>query len=79
LDEELHNLPSSLNIINIKVIKLRKSWVGDVACLRRMKNAYKSLVLKPKGERLLGRSSHNGKTIIRIEYQLIKKDYAPWT
>jgi hypothetical protein len=50
-NEELHNLYSSTNII--RMIKLREiRWVGHVACMRVMRNAYKILVGKPKRKRL---------------------------
>jgi hypothetical protein len=48
-NEELHNLHSSPNII--MVIKSRKMrWVGRLARIAEMKNAYKILVGKPEGK-----------------------------
>jgi len=36
-------------------------WVGQVACMGEMRNAYKILVGKPEGKRLLGRPSIDGR------------------
>jgi hypothetical protein len=55
--EELYNLYASPNII--RVIKSRRTmWVMHVACMRKMRNAYKILVRKPEGKRPLGRPGH---------------------
>jgi hypothetical protein len=52
-NEELHSLYFSPNI---KMIKSRRmKWEGHVACMREVRNAYRILVGKPKGKRLLGR------------------------
>jgi hypothetical protein len=52
-NEELHNLYASSNII--RVIKSRRMrWVGHVAHTGEVKNAYKVLIGKPLGKRLLG-------------------------
>jgi hypothetical protein len=38
----------------MKVIKLRRMrWAGHLACMGKMRNAYKILVRKPEGERPL--------------------------
>jgi hypothetical protein len=64
--EELHNLYSSLNI---KVIKSRKMrWVGHVAHLGEIINAYKTLVGKQEGKRLVGRPKHSRR--IKLEWIL---------
>jgi hypothetical protein len=48
-NEELHNLYSSPNII--RVIKSRRMrWVGHVACMGYLTNAYRILVRRLKGE-----------------------------
>jgi hypothetical protein len=39
-NEELHNWYALPN--TIRVIKLRMRWVGHVACMEEMRNAYKS-------------------------------------
>jgi hypothetical protein len=52
--EELHNLYSSPNII--KMIKSRRiKWARHVARMGEKRNAYRILVGKPEGKRLLGR------------------------
>jgi len=52
-NEELCNLYTSPNII--RVIKSRRmTWVGNVACMGEMRNAYKILVRKPERWGLLG-------------------------
>jgi hypothetical protein len=51
-DEELHSLYSSPSII--KMIKLRRMrWAGHVARIGEKRNAYRILVGKPEGKRLL--------------------------
>jgi hypothetical protein len=47
-NEELRNLYASPNIIR------RIRWVGHVACMGNMENAYSILVGKPEGKRPLG-------------------------
>jgi hypothetical protein len=37
----------------------RMRWVGHVACMGEMRNAYEILVGKPEGKRSLGRSNIN--------------------
>jgi hypothetical protein len=53
-NEELHNLYSLSSVISI--IKSRRTrWAGHVARMREKRNAYRTLVGKPEGERPLGR------------------------
>jgi len=53
-DDELHNMYASTNII--RLIKPRKMrWAGHVARIGAIRNAYKVLVGKSEGKRLLGR------------------------
>jgi hypothetical protein len=56
-NEELRNLYASTNIISI-IKSRRMRWVGDVACIEEIRNAYKSLVGRHEGKRPLGRSRH---------------------
>jgi hypothetical protein len=47
-NEDVYNLYTSPNII--RVIKSRRArWAGHIACKGEMRNAYKILVGKPKG------------------------------
>jgi hypothetical protein len=52
-NNELHDLYFSPN--KIRIIKLRMRWAGHVARMREKRNAYRLLVGKPEGKRLLGR------------------------
>jgi hypothetical protein len=40
-------------------------WVGHVACMVEMRNAYKILVVKPEGKNLLRRHRHKWENNIR--------------
>jgi hypothetical protein len=55
-NEELHNLYSLPSII--RIIKSRMSWAGHVARMGANRKAYRILVGKPDGKRLLGRPRH---------------------
>jgi hypothetical protein len=55
-NEEFHNSYSSPNIRMIESRRMR--WVRHVACMGKMKNAYKILVGKPEEERPLGSHRH---------------------
>jgi len=56
-NEELYNLHFSPNII--WVIKSRRMrWVAHVACLGKMRGAYRILVGKLEGKRPVGRPKH---------------------
>jgi hypothetical protein len=53
-NKELHDLYSSPSII--RIMKSRRTrWAGHVIRMGVKRNAYRSLVAKPEGERLLGR------------------------
>jgi hypothetical protein len=57
LNDELHSLFSSLNII--RVIKSRRMrWVQHVACVGEGRSVYRILIGRPKGKRPLGRPRH---------------------
>jgi hypothetical protein len=61
-NEDLHNLYSSPNII--RIIKSRRMrWAGHEARVREKRNAYRILVGKPEGKRLLGRPNVGGRVI----------------
>jgi hypothetical protein len=53
-NEELHDLYSSPSIIRI-IRSRRMRWAGHVAQMGEKRNAYRLLVVKPEGERPLGR------------------------
>jgi hypothetical protein len=54
LNEELHNLYSSRNII-IMIKSRRMKWTGHVAGMREKRNAYRILMANPEENKLLGR------------------------
>jgi hypothetical protein len=54
-NEELRDLYSSPSIIRI-IKSWRMRWAGHVARMGEKRNAYRLLVGKPEGKRLLGRS-----------------------
>jgi hypothetical protein len=63
-NEELRILYASPHII--RVIKSRKrSWVGNIARIGEMGNAYQILVQKPEGKRPLGRPRRRWEDNIR--------------
>jgi hypothetical protein len=70
-NEELHNLHSSPSII--RMIKSRRMrWEGHVACMGEMRNAYKILVRKPEGKRLLGRPRCRWEDNLRMDLREIE-------
>jgi hypothetical protein len=73
--EQLHYLYSSPNIITM--IKPRMSWARYVSCMSEIKNAYKILIRKLKGNRPLGRSRHRWED--NIQMNLIKISVRMWT
>jgi hypothetical protein len=74
---ELHNFYTSPNII--RVIKSRRMrWVGYVACIREMRNAYNILTGKSKGKILLGRPRHRWEDNIRIDLREIGWEGVHW-
>jgi hypothetical protein len=69
-NEELHNLYASPNIIRVYKSR-RMRWVGHVAHMGRMRNAYNITDGKPKGRRPLGRCRHRWKDNIRVDLREI--------
>jgi hypothetical protein len=55
-NEELHDLYSSLNIL--QVINSRMRWARHVAWMGEARGGYRILVGKPEGKRPLGRTRH---------------------
>jgi hypothetical protein len=73
-NEELNDLHSSSNVI--QVIKLRRMrWVGHVACMGDRRGAYKVLVRKPEGKRLLGRHRYKWGDNIKMDTQEVGWDW----
>jgi len=44
-------------------------WTGHVACMGKIRNAYKILVGKPEGKRLHGRPRHRWEDNIRMDHR----------
>jgi hypothetical protein len=75
-NEDLHNLYSSPNII--QVIKLRRmKWAGHVACKVDSKGAYRVLVGKSAGKSHLEDPGLDGRIILRWIFR--KWDVGIWT
>jgi hypothetical protein len=76
-NEELHNLYASPNVI--RVIKSRTViWVGHVACMGMMRNAYHTLVTKSEVMRPLGRPRHRWEDNIRKDLGEIRWEVVDW-
>jgi len=75
-NEELHNLYTSLNIIN--VVKSRVRWAGQVARMGYMRNAYSALVGKPEGKRPVGRHRRGKEDNIRMDVRKIGFEGVDW-
>jgi hypothetical protein len=77
-NEELHKLYSSPNII--REIKLRRMrWMGYVARMGKLRNAYKVLVGNLKVKKLLGRLRCRGEDNIRMVLKEIGREGVDWT
>jgi hypothetical protein len=76
-NEDLHNLYSSPNII--RMIKSRRMrWAGHVARMGEKRNAYRILVGKPKGKRLLRRPRHRWVGNIKMDLREMGWDGMDW-
>jgi hypothetical protein len=72
-NEELHSLYSSSSII--RMIKSRRMrWAVHVARMGEKRNAYRILVGKPDGKRLLGRPRRRGVDNIKMDLREIGWD-----
>jgi hypothetical protein len=68
--------PFSPNILS--VIKSRRIWMGHVACMGQMRNAYNILFGKPEGKIPLGRPRHRWEDIIRTDLTEIGLECVDW-
>ena len=76
-NEELSDLYSSPNIV--QVIKSRRMrWAGHVARMGEERGAYRVLVGKPEGKRLLGRPRHRWLDNIRMDLQEVGYGSVDW-
>ncbi|KAJ4439309.1 hypothetical protein ANN_07431 [Periplaneta americana] len=74
---ELHALYSSPDIIrNIKSRRLR--WAGHVARMGESRNAYRVLVGRPEGKRLLGRPRRRWEDNIKMDLRKVGYDDRDW-
>jgi hypothetical protein len=77
LNDELHNLYSSPNIV--RVIKSRRTrWAGYVARIGEGRSVYRVLVGRPKGKRPLGRPRHRWEDNIKTDLREIGIDGSNW-
>ena len=75
--EELNDLYCSPNIV--RVIKSRRMrWTGHVARMGEERGAYRVLVGKPEGKRLLGRPRRRWVDNIRMDLQEVGGGYVDW-
>jgi hypothetical protein len=76
-NEELHYLYASPNVI--RVIKSKRIiWVGPVACMGEMRNAYKIFVGITERKRQLGRPRRRWEDNIRMDLIEIEWEYLDW-
>ena len=76
-NEELNDLYCSPNIV--RVIKSRRMrWAGDVAHMGEERGAYRVLVGKPEGKRLMGRPRRRWLDNIRMDLQEVGCGYVDW-
>jgi hypothetical protein len=76
-NEELNGLYSSSNIV--RVIKWRRMrWAGHVAHMGEERGAYRVLVGKPEGKRLLGRPRRRWVDNIRMDLHEVGCGYVDW-
>jgi hypothetical protein len=70
LNEELHDLYSSLNVIS-QIKSRRMTWAGHVARMGQDRKLYKVLVGKPEGKRTLERPRRRWENGIRMDLEEI--------
>jgi hypothetical protein len=75
--EELHNLYSSPSIIIVMKSRIM-IWAGQVARMRKKRNAYRIFVEKPEGKRPLGRPRRSWFNRIKMDLREIGCDRIDW-
>jgi hypothetical protein len=76
-NKELGDLYSLLSIIRI-IMSRRMRWVGHVARIGKKRNAYRFLVGKPEGKRLLGRPRRRWVDNIRMDLGEVGRGNVEW-
>jgi hypothetical protein len=77
-NKEFHNMFALSNIIIRVTNSRRMSWMGHVACVGEMRNAYKILVRKHQGKRPLRRPRSSWGDNIRMNYREIGWEDVDW-
>jgi hypothetical protein len=76
-NEELHNLYSSPNIIRM-IESRRMRWSGHVARMGETRNAYRTLVGNPEGNRPLRRPRRRSVDSVKIDLREVGWDGMDW-
>jgi hypothetical protein len=76
-NEKFHKMYATSNIISV-IRSKRMNWVGHVAHMGEIRNAYKSLVGRPEGKRPLGRPRRRWKDNNRISLGEIVWEGVDW-
>jgi hypothetical protein len=76
LHERLQNLYALPNIT--KMIKSRMRWIGHVACMKKMRNAYRILIREPKQKKSLGRPRHRWEDNTGMDFREIGCKGVDW-
>jgi hypothetical protein len=77
LNDELHNLYSSPNIVRVIEARMLR-WAGHGARMGEGRGVYRVLVAKPEGKRQLGRRRRRWKDNIKLDLREIGIDDANW-
>jgi len=77
-NEQLNGLYCSSNIIPVIKSK-RMKWAGHVACMGERRGVYRVLVVKPEGNRPLGRLRRRREGNIKMDLQKVGWGRGVWT